>query len=115
MPHAIIEYSDNLKTEFQSGRISGSVHTVLTESGLFKPQDIRTRAYETHDFLVGNKLQNGRFVHIIVYLMEGRTVEQKRSLSQSIVDRLCPMLKNVDFISADIRELATDVYCKAST
>jgi 5-carboxymethyl-2-hydroxymuconate isomerase len=111
MPHAIIEYSANIEEEFLDADICNRVHGTLMGCGLFRPEDIKTRAYATGDFMIGEKGQDGSFVHVTVSLLEGRTVEQKQALSQAIIDSLA-VLNPIDSKSVDVRELAKDVYRK---
>lgn len=114
MPHAVIDYSENMHADVQSCGVTRLVHDALTQSGLFQPQDIKTRAHSVRDFWVGAKGQEGRFIHVILYLLEGRTMDKKQSLSQAVLDKLVAVLKNVDSITVDVRELVKDTYRKAS-
>ncbi|MGB9153086.1 MAG: 5-carboxymethyl-2-hydroxymuconate Delta-isomerase [Alphaproteobacteria bacterium] len=111
MPHAVIEYSANIEEEFLDAGICDRVHGTLMDCGLFKPQDIITRSYPANDFMAGEKGQDGSFVHATVSLFEGRTVEQKKGLSQAVLESLA-VLNGVDSISVDIREIVKDIYRK---
>jgi 5-carboxymethyl-2-hydroxymuconate isomerase len=112
MPHAIIEYSANLRDVLRSAEVCAVVHNVLIQSGLFTTNDIKTRSYVAEDFLVGEKGSAGSFVHVRVYLFEGRTILQKQTLSESLRDALGAHLPTVDQISVDLREIVRDTYRK---
>lgn len=113
MPHAILEYSNNIAPAVQAGEALRLVHGAMTDSGLFKAHDIKTRAHPVHDFLVGEKGASGSFLHATVYLLEGRTTEQKQALSQTIFDKLSLAVKQADSVTVDIRELVKETYRKS--
>lgn len=112
MPHVIIEYSANVCPRTEFVEITQIAHKIMIQSGLFAAADIKTRSYVTKDFLVGEKGNQGSFVHVTVYLLEGRTTMQKQNLSEALRDALQLALKNVDQLSIDIREMAKDTYRK---
>jgi 5-carboxymethyl-2-hydroxymuconate isomerase len=114
MPHVIIEYSSNVCPSEQFSAITKSAHDVMVKSGLFSAADIKTRSYVTDDFLVGEKGQQGSFVHVTIYLLEGRTMLQKQTLSEALHNALRMRLLGVDQISVDIRELEKDTYRKST-
>lgn len=84
----------------------------MLECGLFTPADIKTRSYEAEDFCVGAKGRDGSFIHVSVWLLEGRTNEQKGALTGAIKANLCGVLKNVDQVSVDIQDMVRDTYRK---
>lgn len=112
MPHVIIEYSANVCPAGQFAEITKIAHKTMVESGLFSATDIKTRSYVAEDFLVGEKGSQGSFVHVTVYLLEGRTTLQKQNLSEALRDALQLPLKNVNQLSVDVRELVKDTYRK---
>lgn len=112
MPHVIIEYSANVRHMAEFAEITQIAHKIMIQSGLFSAADIKTRSYVTENFLVGEKGNEGSFVHVTVYLLEGRTTLQKQNLSEALRDAVQLPLKNVDQLSIDIRELAKDTYRK---
>jgi 5-carboxymethyl-2-hydroxymuconate isomerase len=112
MPHAIIEYSENIADKIVSRHILHVVHGVMQTSGLFDTNAVKTRAYGLSHCLVGDAGSSGSFIHIIVYLLDGRTPAQKQQLSQSIFDILNERLSEVDSITVDIRDLDRQCYKK---
>lgn len=111
MPHVIIEYSDQLAPQIKNKAILKTVHETMIKSGLFNPGDIKSRIYEVKDFLVGEKAKELSFIHTRVYLLEGRTLEQRKTLGESIYNEL---IKNLDsnHISVDVREMDKEIYKK---
>ena len=112
MPHAIIEYSQNLHADIAAREITRVVHGVMGDSGLFHLADIKTRAYAAADFQVGEMGTDGSFVHITVALLEGRTVAQKQALSIALRDALAAAMDSVGQISIDIRDMMRETYNK---
>jgi 5-carboxymethyl-2-hydroxymuconate isomerase len=112
MPHAVIEYSENVAGEIISGDILHLVHGIMTKCGLFSPDSIKTRVYEAKNFMVGSKDSNGSFVHVSIAILPGRTSEQKQALSTSVIDALRKPLQNIDQVTVEIRELDKETYRK---
>lgn len=109
MPHAILEYSSNIN---YTTKITESIHKAMIQSDLFKASAIKTRALKLEDFFVGEKGSAGSFVHVTIYLLQGRSVEQKQILSDSILAVLQTHLIEVDQLSVNIQELSRDTYRK---
>ncbi|WHA05051.1 5-carboxymethyl-2-hydroxymuconate Delta-isomerase [Candidatus Bandiella numerosa] len=112
MPHIIIEYSDNVSSLVNPTKITHLAHNIMMQSGLFNAADIKSRSYVSEDYLVGEKGNKGFFVHVTVYILEGRSTLQKQNLSDALSDALQIPLEKVDQLSIDIRELAKDTYRK---
>ena len=113
MPHAIIEYSANIEEDVLEAALCDRVHETLVACGLFSTKDIKTRSYCAEEFLVGEKGQDGSFVHVTVSLYDGRTLEQKQALSQSLIESLQEAeMDGVDSISVDIRDITKACYRK---
>lgn len=112
MPHLIIEYSANAYSATQGKEITKLAHDIMSASGLFSVADIKTRSYRTEDFLVGEMGREGSFVHVTVYLLEGRTDAQKQCLTEALCKGLQQHLSKVDQLSVDIRDMVRDTYRK---
>lgn len=107
MPHAIIEHSKNV-----TGDLCGPIHEVMQKSGLFDSNAIKTRAYVVGQFLVGDKMETGSFIHITASVLEGRTVEQRKKLAADLIDTLKSHFPDVDQITVDVREMLREMYGK---
>jgi 5-carboxymethyl-2-hydroxymuconate isomerase len=112
MPHAVIEYSENVAGEIIAGDILRLVHDTMQNCGLFEAENIKTRAYAASDFLVGIKGKQGSFVHITLSILNGRTTEQKQTLSTAMIDKLRGPLGNIDQVTVDIVEMDKNIYRK---
>jgi 5-carboxymethyl-2-hydroxymuconate isomerase len=114
MPHAIIEYSANIADTVETLDITALVHKTMIGSGLFTPSAIKTRSHMSSDFLVGEKLRIGSFLHLSVYFLEGRSAEQKAALSDALIAALQTPLHIVDEVTVDLREMNKETYRKYS-
>ena len=112
MPHVIIDYSGNIQSEVRKAGIVGLVHGVMINSGLFQDKDIKTRAYASDDFMMGEKGGDGTFLFVSIAIMPSRDDPQKSVLSQSIYDQVAAVLPGIDSISVEIRELHKPSYRK---
>lgn len=112
MPHLILEYSANIESNIIQSKVINHLHSGMINSGLFNPNDVKSRSYATQNFAVGAKGIKGSFGHVSIYLLEGRTQEQKINLTKSIKDLLAKHLSGVDHLSVDIRDMARDTYQK---
>lgn len=108
MPHIVIEYSADAGLAGMD--LVQAAHKAAIGSGLFSAGDVKTRAYGADDYLVGE--EGRKFIHARVYLLEGRTMEQKQQLSVTLMQALKPCVKRGQHLSVDIRELVRDTYRK---
>lgn len=114
MPHAVIEYSNNLAQQVYDRQLTAAVHQAMMDSGLFNIPDIKTRSFACSDWLIG-AAQNMPFVHVTVSLMEGRTTEQKQNLTQAIFDQLLQLMSDVPQLTVDIRDMTRATYRKRAS
>ncbi len=80
MPHLVLEYTNTVNIPIEKWLYEG--HHTLMKSTLSKEADIKIRAQEYSHALVGG--QPKPFLHRTVWLVLGRTIEQKKSLTQLI-------------------------------
>jgi 5-carboxymethyl-2-hydroxymuconate isomerase len=112
MPHLIIEHTQNISALIEQTGVLIKAHKVLVESGLFNPSDIKSRIYPAGHSLVGTQGIDGSFCHAWVYLLEGRTVEQKEALSQMVFNTLVAALPEGISLSVDVQEMSRSTYKK---
>jgi 5-carboxymethyl-2-hydroxymuconate isomerase len=114
MPHAIIEHSSNLFAGESPSSLADIVHRAMMESGLFNANDVKTRLHPVSDFRVGLKGINGFFVHVLIYLLEGRTEEQKQMLTHNVFEAIKAQYHQpIEQLSVDIRDMARSTYRKS--
>ncbi|WP_406685390.1 5-carboxymethyl-2-hydroxymuconate Delta-isomerase [Seonamhaeicola sp. MEBiC1930] len=110
MPHFVIDCSETILSLQKPEDILQEVHKAASKTRLFDENDIKVRLnpYKEH-YLVGGKQDD--FIHVFSNIMEGRTTEQKATLSNEIVSVLKDMFPNIDFIAINIRDFEKSTYC----
>ena len=109
MPHLIIDCSANVLNMKPVNELLHEVHDTAEATGLFKPGDIKVRVRGFEQFTVSNT--GGDFIHVFGNIMEGRTVEQRATLSRKIVSKLVSMFPDVPVISMNVFEFEKATYC----
>jgi 5-carboxymethyl-2-hydroxymuconate isomerase len=110
MPHLVIEYAREVEQYIEVSELLEVTFLAGVRSGLMKPEDIKVRArpYD-HYRMVG---VNDTFVHTTVFLLKGRTDEQKEKLSIFLRSKQSILLPNVTAISVDIQDMNDIAYKK---
>lgn len=108
MPHFVIDCSEQLLRIHSEESILTRLHRVANASGLFDESDIkvRIRPYTLH--AVGGGRED--FVHAFVWIMQGRSIEQRLALSKAIVGELAEMFPELPRIAANIAEFERATY-----
>lgn len=109
MPHFVIDCSENIVKQNSPEAIIQKVYDTADATGLFAKGDIKVRLNPFQYYTVGNTKDD--FMHVFANIMEGRKVEQKKNLSESIVSALKQMFPNVPIISMNIRDFEKATYC----
>lgn len=84
----------------------------MVKAGLFSAAAVKTRLHATDDYNVGEQQANGAFCHALVYLMQGRTLAQKKALSDMLFEVLDGVVPQGASLTIDIRELDEAIYRK---
>jgi 5-carboxymethyl-2-hydroxymuconate isomerase len=108
MPHLILDCSPNVLVGRSGEELIREVHDTAAASGLFAIGDIKVRIRTHFQYTVGNTQDD--FLHVFGYVMEGRTVDQRKALSMSIVRRLKELLPDVPVISMNVIEFEKATY-----
>ncbi|MGO3739987.1 MAG: 5-carboxymethyl-2-hydroxymuconate Delta-isomerase [Marinomonas foliarum] len=110
MPHCIVEYSQNLEQEVPPADLLEAVKEACITSTLFSVEDIKLRSFPYKSFLTAGR--EDAFVHVILRVLSGRTVEQRKQLSHLVLEALTQFsLKDVSF-SVEVCEMESDTYAK---
>lgn len=110
MPHCIVEYSQNLEQEVPPADFLEAVKEACITSALFSIEDIKLRSFSYKSFLTGG--EEDAFVHVTLRVLSGRTSEQKKQLSDLVLEALTQFsLKNVS-LSVEVCEMERDSYVK---
>lgn len=78
MPHFIVEYSGNLKSEINFDEFFEKVHECLGKSGIFPLGGIRSRAIRMDDYRIADAKHDYAFIHITLKVGSGRDEETRK-------------------------------------
>lgn len=112
MPHFVIDCSENIIKTISPKNIIQKVYDTAESTDLFDKGDIKVRINPFEFYTIGNTKDD--FIHIFANIMEGRTVAQKKNLSEKIITELKLMFPNVPIISINIRDFEKATYCNKS-
>jgi 5-carboxymethyl-2-hydroxymuconate isomerase len=87
-----------------------AIHRAAAATGVVKAEDLKIRAQAFHDYLVAG--QDRSFFHVTLYMLAGRTSQQKELLSVEIRKTLVELLEEIYSLSVDIRDMDPDAYKK---
>jgi 5-carboxymethyl-2-hydroxymuconate isomerase len=115
MPHFIIDCSESVLGLADPNELMRSVFAAAESTGLFAGSGVggikvRLNPYRYFTNVDGRE----HFVHVFANIMEGRTQEQKKALSEIVVRTLKELLPAVDIISMNIRNFEKATYCNAA-
>ena len=88
MPHCIFEYSANIADNPDWPQIVRRVHDKLVATNLFIAEDIKSRIVKHDHFLIGHGQPNQSFVTLNLQILDGRSDEIKRELTQMALEIL---------------------------
>jgi 5-carboxymethyl-2-hydroxymuconate isomerase len=110
MPHIVIEYSTEGHSHFDIAELLQAMHAAAASTGVMKAADIKIRAISYDDYLVAG-VRDG-FCHVSVYMLEGRTNQQKLIVSERLRATLAECLPQTRSLSVDIRDMDALAYKK---
>lgn len=116
MPHLTLEYTRNL-THFDPARALTALNEAMFDSGLFGEPDIKSRAVGLDVYQVGVRDTPRGFVHVDVAMLAGRSDEERKSLADSLLNALKPLVAGQAVgevqLSATTGDLHRPTYAKA--
>ncbi len=110
MPHFVIEYSRDVEDQYDINKVMQIAYKSGVESDVMQAVDIKVRATPYDHYRLLN--DDDSFVHITVYLLAGRTDEQKELIALTLRKNLTNYLKTITSISIDIRDMNPIAYKK---
>jgi 5-carboxymethyl-2-hydroxymuconate isomerase len=119
MPHLILEYSDNLEMPVVAEEIFKPLHAALVEFQPIKLADIKSRAIPCENYYIGAGTPESVFVHLTVKILTGRSIEERRKMSQRMLGLLEELFagalaKQPCDITVDICEMERQSYGKVA-
>lgn len=114
MPHFIIDCSESVLSLADPDELMHAVYSAAESTELFATSGvggIKVRLNPYRHFT--NVDAHEHFVHVFANIMQGRTEEQKKSLSHKVVGTLKGMLPSVEIISMNVRDFEKATYCNS--
>jgi 5-carboxymethyl-2-hydroxymuconate isomerase len=85
MPHFILEYTHNIKTEGRIPELLRKVNAVImAQDGTFPTGGIRARAIEIEDYAIADSAVDYAFVHATFKIGAGRSDETKKKVCDEL-------------------------------
>ena len=91
MPHIILEYSQDSFASNTAKTLVSNIFETVKLTGLFKTENIKVRLHPVEIYQLG--LPKSGFMHVMCRIHPGKTTEQKRQLTQTILSDLESVLK----------------------
>ena len=110
MPHCIVEYAKELEQTLAIKKLLNVVHSSVFASGLFEESSIKTRAIEFTHYQTG--LSDTLFIHITLKILFGRNHQQKKDLTQLVLDKLNEVVKPPISLSVEVIDIEKVSYKK---
>jgi 5-carboxymethyl-2-hydroxymuconate isomerase len=92
MAHIIIEFSANLRGQFDLDEFLRAVHGAALATGVFPIGGIRTRAYAAEHYVIADGNPDNAFVHISLRVGHGRDVDTRKKACEAIFAAACQQL-----------------------
>ncbi len=110
MPHIIVEYQEKLLNDESVDDLLLTIHQSIANSGLFKANQIKTRAYPFRCFT--NAGGSDPYIHIQARIKSGRDADNKKRLAEVILSGLAPLEIQASVITVEIIDMDRDSYRK---
>ena len=111
MPHIVVEYSRNLQHSVKDNHLLKELHKVVIESDLFSPEAVKARAVAYDDYVMTTPYDS--FAHVNISILNGRPLEARKALLESVYAMARGLLPKADKISVNIHEMDADTYKKS--
>jgi 5-carboxymethyl-2-hydroxymuconate isomerase len=111
MPHIVVEYSQNLQAQVKETGLLAELHRTVIASGLFSPEAVKARGVAYEDYVLTG--EDKSFLHVNVAILEGRPLEAREALMESVFAVLQQKMTQSDKISVNIHEMTRETYKKS--
>ncbi len=85
MPHLILQYTDNIRQSVDFKALFTDFHQALDGFDGILALNCKSRAIPLHTFFAGDGVSSQCFVHVDVWIMEGRSSETKQIIGQKLM------------------------------
>jgi 5-carboxymethyl-2-hydroxymuconate isomerase len=95
MPHFTIEYSANLGSRLDMGKVVEVVRKAAVETGIFPPGGIRVRAIRCEHYAIADGSPDHGFLDMVLRLGEGRDLASRKKAGEHVFRALSDHLDPV--------------------
>lgn len=111
MPHIVVEYSKSLHNQAQENHLLQELRNTVIASDLFSPDAVKARSIAYEDYLLDEAYDS--FLHIDISILEGRALEARKALLESVYAVARGLIPFADTISVNIHEMMRETYKKS--
>lgn len=111
MPHFIVERCSESAETIEATKVLQGLHEVAVSTGIFDEKTIKVRLREYDQAFVAG--QSDSFVHVTIYLIDGRDKSTKKRLASAVHDYFRQTMSTVASVSVDVRDLDREIYTKS--
>jgi len=110
VPHFTIEYSSNLESRVDMGKLCRRILGEILATGLFEVGAVRVRALRCEHYAIADDLPENAFLDMSFRVGTGRSVDERKRAGEAIVaaaaDELKHLFETPHFaLSLEIREI----------
>ncbi|MBN9519020.1 5-carboxymethyl-2-hydroxymuconate Delta-isomerase [bacterium] len=114
MPHFVLECSESVLGLTDPGGLMRAVYAAAESTGLFARGGVGGIKVRINPYRYAlNVDAHEHFVHVFAHVMEGRTREQKKDLSERVVRAIRALLPGVEIIAVNVADFERATYCNA--
>jgi len=110
VPHIIVEYSEKLLDDTAVVTMLNTIHRSISDSGLFKANQIKTRAYPFKEFT--NAGESVPYIHIQARIKSGRDADNKKRFGEVILAGFETLDIHASVITVEVIDMDRDSYGK---
>jgi 5-carboxymethyl-2-hydroxymuconate isomerase len=92
MAHIVVEYSANLRGQFDLDGLLKAVHEAALATGVFPIGGLRTRAYEAQHYVIADANPDNAFIHINLKVGHGRDLPTRKRAGEAVFAVACQQL-----------------------
>lgn len=105
MPQCIIECSSELSSVMKFDILVKKLHDIVESFEYFSVGSVKVRLMISEYYLIAGEEEN--FMHVVIKIFSGRSVEQRHNIANRTTKKLCEMLPSVNIISVEVLEINT--------
>lgn len=110
MPHCIISYTRDIEQDINIKSLLDVAFGAVESTGLFDRASIKARAIGYDIYKSGQNRDD--YIHIDLKILSGRTAEQKKALSDHMMNAISPHIGRTKSLTIDIIDMDKASYGK---